>query len=55
MMSSLYCAHFRLKETPFSMAPDPCFVYMSEHHREALGHLLYGLGEGGGFVQLTGA
>jgi general secretion pathway protein A len=54
MMSSLYCAHFRLEETPFSMAPDPCFVYMSEQHREALGHLLYGLGEGGGFVQLTG-
>lgn len=54
MMSSLYCAHFRLEETPFSIAPDPRFVYMSEHHREALGHLLYGLGEGGGFVQLTG-
>ena len=54
MMSSLYCAHFRLEETPFSVAPDPCFVYMSEQHREALGHLLYGLGEGGGFVQLTG-
>ncbi len=54
MMSSLYCAHFRLEETPFSIAPNPCFVYMSEQHREALGHLLYGLGEGGGFVQLTG-
>ena len=54
MMSSLYCAHFQLEETPFSVAPDPCFLYMSEQHREALGHLLYGVGEGGGFVQLTG-
>ncbi len=53
-MSSLYCAYFRLDETPFSIAPDPRFVYLSERHREALGHLLFGLGEGGGFVQLTG-
>jgi general secretion pathway protein A len=53
-MSSLYCAHFRLEETPFSIAPDPRFVYLSERHREALGHLLFGLAEGGGFVQLTG-
>jgi len=53
-MWTLYCSHFRLEEAPFSIAPDPCFVYMSEAHREALGHLLYGLGEGGGFVQLTG-
>jgi general secretion pathway protein A len=53
-MSSLYCAYFRLEETPFSISPDPRFVYLSERHKEALGHLLYGLGEGGGFVQLTG-
>ena len=53
-MSSLYCAYFRLDETPFSIAPDPRFVYLSDRHREALGHLLFGLGEGGGFVQLTG-
>ena len=36
------------------MAPDPRFVYLSERHREALGHLLFGLAEGGGFVQITG-
>jgi general secretion pathway protein A len=53
-MSSLYCEYFQLEQTPFSIAPDPRFVYMSERHREALGHLLYGLAEGGGFVQLTG-
>ena len=53
-MSSLYCEYFQLEQTPFSIAPDPRFVYMSERHREALGHLLYGLVEGGGFVQLTG-
>ena len=53
-MSSLYCEHFQLEETPFSISPDPRFVYMSERHREALAHLLYGLVEGGGFVQLTG-
>ncbi|TFH49070.1 MAG: peptidoglycan-binding protein, partial [Lysobacterales bacterium] len=50
----MYCEHFQLEETPFSIAPDPRFVYMSERHREALGHLLYGLVEGGGFLQLTG-
>ena len=53
-MPSLYCAYFQLEETPFSMAPDPRFVYLSERHREALGHLLFGLAEGGGFVQITG-
>jgi general secretion pathway protein A len=53
-MPSLYCAYFQLEETPFSIAPDPRFVYLSERHREALGHLLFGLAEGGGFVQITG-
>src|SRR5215475_3605673 len=50
----MYTAHFGLTELPFSMTPDPRYLYMSEHHREALAHLLYGLGESGGFVQLTG-
>jgi general secretion pathway protein A len=41
---------------PFSIAPDPRFLFMSVHerHREALAHLLYGVGGGGGFVLLTG-
>jgi general secretion pathway protein A len=51
---SMYTAHFGLIEAPFSMTPDPRYLYMSERHREALAHLLYGIGEGGGFVQLTG-
>src|SRR5215470_6333852 len=50
----MYTAHFGLTEAPFSMTPDPRYLYMSERHREALAHLLYGIGEGGGFVQLTG-
>ncbi len=50
----MYTAHFGLAELPFSMTPDPRYLYMSELHQEALAHLLYGVGEGGGFVQLTG-
>jgi len=50
----MYEKYFGLTERPFSIAPDPRFLYMSQQHREALAHLLYGVGEGGGFVQLTG-
>ncbi|MBT8121820.1 MAG: AAA family ATPase, partial [Gammaproteobacteria bacterium] len=50
----MYLEYFKLTEQPFSITPDPRFLYMSARHREALAHLLYGLGEGGGFVQLTG-
>lgn len=50
----MYLSHFGLKEQPFSIAPDPSFLYLSEHHQEALGHLLYGAGQTGGFVALTG-
>jgi len=39
---------------PFSITPDPAYLYMSPRHQEALGHLLYGTGQYGGFVQLTG-
>lgn len=52
--TTLYAAHFNLREPPFSIAPDPAFLYMSSRHQEALGHLLYGTGQYGGFVQLTG-
>src|SRR5438876_4731474 len=52
--SAMYAAHFGLTEPPFSITPDPRYVYMSDRHREALAHLLYGVGAGGGFVQLTG-
>jgi len=50
----VYTAHFGLREMPFSITPDPAYLYMSPRHQEALGHLLYGTGEYGGFVQLTG-
>ena len=51
---SMYTKYFGLKEPGFSITPDPRFLYLSEDHREALAHLLYGAGEGGGFVLLTG-
>ncbi|MCJ0763495.1 ExeA family protein [Variovorax terrae] len=50
----MYAQFFGLKQDPFSIAPDPHYLFMSERHREALAHLLYGLGGGGGFVLLSG-
>lgn len=50
----MYKQFFNLKQSPFSIAPDPRYLFMSERHREALAHLLYGVGSGGGFVLLTG-
>lgn len=50
----MYNHYFQLKHAPFSIAPDPRYLFMSERHREALAHLLYGIGSGGGFVLLTG-
>ncbi len=50
----MYTQHFNLREPPFSIAPDPAYLYLSAQHQEALGHLLYGTGQYGGFVQLAG-
>lgn len=50
----MYVPFFGLQHPPFSIAPDPRYLFMSERHREALAHLLYGLDAGGGFVLLTG-
>jgi type II secretory pathway predicted ATPase ExeA len=55
----MYTAYFGLSEAPFSIAPDPSYLFMSDRHREALAHLSYGLGgssfeKNGGFVLLTG-
>ncbi len=50
----MYIQHFGLTELPFSIAPDPRYLFMSEQHREALAHLLYGMNTDGGFVMLTG-
>jgi general secretion pathway protein A len=50
----MYTKYFGLKEKPFSIAPDPRYLYMSELHREALAHLLYGISSDGCFILLTG-
>lgn len=50
----MYNQYFGLNENPFSIAPNPKFLFMSRRHKEALAHLLYGVSEGGGFVMLTG-
>ena len=50
----MYLAFFGLNEKPFSITPDPRYLYLSERHAEAMAHLLYGINEAGGFVQLTG-
>ncbi len=50
----MYLKYFGLSEAPFSIAPDPRYLYMSKRHQEALAHLLYGVKGGGGFVLLTG-
>ena len=50
----MYANYFGLKEPSFSITPDPQYLFLSEQHREALAHLVYGAGENGGFVLLTG-
>jgi len=54
MLGCMYAEFFGLKQSPFSIAPDPRYLFMSERHREALAHLLYGIRGGGGFVLLSG-
>lgn len=49
-----YESYFELKEAPFSISPDPHYLYLTQNHREALAHLLYGVSSNGGFVLLTG-
>ncbi len=50
----MYTRAFGLKEKPFSITPDPGYLYLGSRHREALAHLVYGVRERAGFVQLTG-
>jgi general secretion pathway protein A len=50
----MYTSFFGLNEEPFSITPNPRYLYMSERHTEALAHLIYGIKDSGGFVQLTG-
>ena len=50
----MYWEYFGFEENPFSISPDPRYLYMSKRHQEALAHLVYGIGEAGGFVLLSG-
>ena len=50
----MYTEFFGLTEKPFAITPDPRYLFMSERHSEALAHLVYGVTESGGFIQLTG-
>lgn len=50
----MYAGYFGLSENPFAITPDPRYLFLSGRHTEALAHLLYGVTESGGFIQLTG-
>lgn len=53
-MTAIYNDYFGLKESPFSIAPNPQYLYMSDRHRDALAHLTYGIQGDGAFILLTG-
>ena len=53
-MSGVYLEFYGLKEPPFNLTPNPRFLFYSAKHREAFNHLLFGIRERKGFVQLTG-
>ncbi|MDX1754926.1 MAG: AAA family ATPase [Marinobacter sp.] len=50
----MYYEFFGFREPPFSIAPDPRYLYLSNRHKEALAHLMYGVGGQGGFIVITG-
>jgi general secretion pathway protein A len=50
----MYCEFFGFNEKPFTITPNPHFIYLSEHHREAFAHLLYGIDSHAGFIAMTG-
>jgi general secretion pathway protein A len=50
----MYHTFFGLLEPPFAITPDPRYLFLSHRHAEALAHLIYGVSEAGGFIQLTG-
>ena len=50
----MYTSFFGLNEKPFTITPDPRYLFLSERHGEGLAHLVYGVTESGGFIQLTG-
>ena len=50
----MYTKFFGLNEKPFRITPDPRYLFMSERHSEGLAHLVYGVKDSSGFIQLTG-
>jgi len=50
----MYTKYFGLNEKPFRITPDPRYLFMSERHTEGLAHLVYGVKDSSGFIQLTG-
>jgi len=50
----MYCSFYKIEEKPFSITPDPKFLYFGKTHKEAYAHLLYGIRERGGFIVVTG-
>ena len=53
-MADLYCEYFGLDASPFNITPDPRFLYLSHRHLEAYNHLVFGIEQRKGFIQLTG-
>lgn len=50
----MYLQFYNLNETPFNITPDPRFLFFSRHHKEALDHVMFGIQQRKGFIQLTG-
>lgn len=50
----MYCSYFGFREKPFNITPNPRFIYLSIQHKEAFAHLLYGIKNHAGFIELTG-
>ena len=50
----MYCDFYGFREKPFTITPNPRFIFLSKNHREAFAHLLYGIDTHAGFIELTG-
>jgi len=50
----MYCEFYGFREKPFSITPNPRFIFLSKQHQEAFAHLIYGIDSHAGFIELTG-
>jgi general secretion pathway protein A len=50
----MYCEYYDFNEKPFTVTPNPRFIFLSKNHKEAFAHLLYGIDNHAGFIELTG-